>query len=48
MADERLANIPAFEKGEADYWVEDQAKRITVVLRDPDNLAGIEQNRIAK
>lgn len=48
MADERLFNIPAFVKGQFDYWVDHQAKRITVVSSDPDNLAGIDSNRIAK
>ena len=48
MADERLFNIPAFGKGQFDYWVDHQAKRITVVSSDPDNLAGIDSNRIAK
>ena len=48
MANERLFNIPAFVKGQFDYWVDHQAKRITVVSSDPDNLAGIDSNRIAK
>lgn len=48
MADERLFNIPAFVKGQFDYWVDHQAKRITVVSSDPDNLAGFDSNRIAK
>ena len=48
MAAARLFNIPAFVKGQFDYWVDHQAKRITVVSSDPDNLAGIDSNRIAK
>ena len=48
MANERLFNIPAFVKGQFDYWVDHQAKRITVVSSDPDNLAGIDSNRSAK
>ncbi|KLI76188.1 MULTISPECIES: aminopeptidase [Lacticaseibacillus] len=47
MAEDRLFNIPPFVKGQFDYWVDHQAKRITVISSDPDNLAAIDPARIA-
>lgn len=47
MATSRLYNIPDFIKGQFDYWVDHNAKRITVISADPDNLAGLDSQRIA-
>ncbi|MDN6118127.1 MAG: aminopeptidase, partial [Lacticaseibacillus paracasei] len=47
MATSRLYNIPDFIKGQFDYWVDHNAKRITVISADPDNLAGLDPQRIA-
>lgn len=46
-AQERLFNPSPDLKARFDYWLDRQAKRITVTSGDPDNLAGIDAKRIA-
>ncbi|WP_125571274.1 aminopeptidase [Lacticaseibacillus songhuajiangensis] len=48
MADDRLENVPPYIKGMFDYWVDNNAKRITVISADPDNLASVDPGRVAK
>ncbi|KRM72419.1 aminopeptidase [Lacticaseibacillus brantae] len=47
-ADDRLFNIPDYIPAEFDYWLSHDAKRITVISADPDNLKGIDADRVAK
>lgn len=37
-AQERLIDVPDFQKQEYDYWLANDAKRISVMSSDPDNL----------
>lgn len=46
--EERLLAIPAYEGEKINYWLSHHAKRISVVSSDPNNLAGIDAQRIAK
>ncbi|MFL2081551.1 aminopeptidase [Latilactobacillus sakei] len=46
-AQERLADVPDFQKQEYDYWLANNAKRISVMSSDPDNLKGLDSDRIA-
>ncbi|MHA3066473.1 aminopeptidase [Lacticaseibacillus saniviri] len=45
--DDRLFNIPNFITDQFDYWLDHNAKRITVISADPDNLKGIDADRVA-
>ncbi len=47
MTEERLFNIPPHIGVQFEYWLAHQAKRITVISADPDNLAGLPAERIA-
>lgn len=47
LADDRLAVRPPFVAGQFDYWLAHNAKRITVMSANPDNLAGVSPERVA-
>lgn len=47
LAADRLTTLPPQLGAQFDYWLAHNAKRITVVSADPDNLAGIDAKRIA-
>lgn len=47
-ADDRLTNIPAYKTAQADDWVAKGASRISVVSSNPDALAGVDADRVAK
>ncbi|KRM21012.1 aminopeptidase [Latilactobacillus graminis] len=46
-AEERLVNVPDFQQQEYDYWLAHNAKRISVISSNPDNLQGLDGERIA-
>lgn len=47
MDEDRLENVPPYVKGMFDYWVDNNAKRITVLSADPDNLSSVDPRRVA-
>ncbi|MCI1893933.1 MAG: aminopeptidase [Lactobacillus sp.] len=47
LADDRLANQAPQTSAMFNYWLDHNAKRITVHSADPDNLAGIDAARVA-
>lgn len=47
LAPDRLDRQAPQTKAMFDYWLEHQAKRITVTSSDPDNLAGVDPARVA-
>lgn len=47
LAPDRLNHQAPQTKAMFDYWLAHQAKRITVTSSDPDNLAGVDQTRVA-
>lgn len=46
-SEDRLLNVPDFQIQEYDYWLEHDAKRISVMSSDPDNLKGLDGDRVA-
>ncbi|WP_225046947.1 aminopeptidase [Lacticaseibacillus kribbianus] len=46
-AEDRLFNQAPQVKAQMDYWLSHNAKRITIMSSDPDNLAGIDNARVA-
>lgn len=46
-AQARLVNVPDFQKQEYDYWLANNAKRISVMSSNPDNLKGLDGDRVA-
>lgn len=46
-AEDRLVNVPDFQKQEYDYWLANNAKRISVMSSNPDNLKGLDGDRVA-
>ncbi|WP_461226824.1 aminopeptidase [Lacticaseibacillus suihuaensis] len=47
LAEDRLENQPPQVQAQMDYWLAHNAKRITIMSSDPDNLAGIDNARVA-
>ncbi|KRL59305.1 aminopeptidase [Latilactobacillus fuchuensis] len=45
--EDRLLNVPDFQTQEYDYWLEHGAKRISVMSSNPDNLKGLDSDRVA-
>ena len=48
MGDAELDEVPPYEAAMYDYWVNQGAKRITVVSADPDNLGSVDSRRVAR
>lgn len=46
-AEDRLINVPDFQTQEYDYWLANHAKRISVMSSDPDNLKGLDSDRVS-
>ena len=45
--EERLSEVADYKLKEADYWLEKDASRISVVSSDPSALAGVDSDRLA-
>ncbi|WP_155286502.1 aminopeptidase [Lacticaseibacillus zhaodongensis] len=48
LADDRLDQVPPYVGAKFNYWLANNAKRITVVSSDPDNLASVDSKRVAR